>query len=162
MLNSCGHALSQGDGIDSNPGCNWEGTPPGYSTCVRAWRRLSVRLGATPAQTYCGSPVKLEEQGMLAGVTDCRRSWKWGCRGRLALGFKLGCGSHTGEGTTGIWGEERGPRGFGGVGTPWCGHSWWCPEPESRTSTYFPEIQYPNWAEGEGRTVYVCGYSKAL
>ena len=25
---------------------------------------------------------------MLAGVTDCRRSWKWGCRGRLALGFK--------------------------------------------------------------------------
>ena len=25
---------------------------------------------------------------MLAGVTDCRRSRKWGCRGRLALGFK--------------------------------------------------------------------------
>ena len=31
MLNSCGHALSQGDGSDSNPGCNWEATPPGYS-----------------------------------------------------------------------------------------------------------------------------------
>ena len=25
---------------------------------------------------------------MLAGVTDCRRSRKWGCRGRRALGFK--------------------------------------------------------------------------
>ena len=28
---------------------------------------------------------------MLAGVTDCRRSWKWGCRGRLVLGFKTRC-----------------------------------------------------------------------
>ena len=25
---------------------------------------------------------------MLAGVTDCGRSQKWGCRGRLVLGFK--------------------------------------------------------------------------
>ena len=25
---------------------------------------------------------------MLAGVTDCRSSRKWGCRGRLALGIK--------------------------------------------------------------------------
>ena len=30
---------------------------------------------------------------MLAGVTDCRRSQKWGCRGRLALGFKPRHGS---------------------------------------------------------------------
>ena len=34
--------------------------------------------------------------GMLAGVTDFRRSQKWGCRGRLALGFKPRHGSHTG------------------------------------------------------------------
>ena len=43
--------------------------------------------------------------GMLAGVTDCRRSWKWGCRGRWALGFKPRHGSHS----------ERGPHGFEGV-----------------------------------------------
>ena len=86
MLNSCGHALSQGDGSEFHPRCNWEATPPGYSTCMRAWRRLAPGHGATPAQTYSGSPVKLEEQGMLAGVTDCRRSWKWGCSGRVALG----------------------------------------------------------------------------
>ena len=36
--------------------------------------------GATPAQTYYGSPVKLEEYGMLAGVTDCRRSQKWAAK----------------------------------------------------------------------------------
>ena len=34
--------------------------------------------------------------GMLAGVTDCGRSQKWGCRGRLALGFKPRRGSHAG------------------------------------------------------------------
>ena len=31
---------------------------------------------------------------MLAGVTDCRRSRKWGYRGRLALGFKSRRGGH--------------------------------------------------------------------
>ena len=61
MLNSRGHALSQGDGSDFNPRCNWEVTPPGYSTCMRAWRRLAPYHGATPAQTYYGVPVKLEE-----------------------------------------------------------------------------------------------------
>ena len=45
----------------------------------------------------------LEEKGMLAGVTDYRRSWKWGCRGRLALGFKPRHGSHTRERTTLLW-----------------------------------------------------------
>ena len=38
---------------------------------------------------------------MLAGVTDCRRSRKWGCKGRWALGFKPRPGSH----------REGGPRG---------------------------------------------------
>ena len=31
---------------------------------------------------------------MLAGVTDCGRGWKWGCRGRLVLGFKPRLSSH--------------------------------------------------------------------
>ena len=35
--------------------------------------------------------------GMLAGVTDCRRSRKWGCKGRWALGFKPRHGSSEGE-----------------------------------------------------------------
>ena len=30
---------------------------------------------------------------MLASVAKCGKSWKWGCRGRLALGFKPRCGS---------------------------------------------------------------------
>ena len=29
MLNSCGHALSQGDGSDFNTLCNWQATPSG-------------------------------------------------------------------------------------------------------------------------------------
>ena len=37
---------------------------------------------------------------MLAGVTDCRRSQKWGCRGGLVLGFKPSHSSHTQERTT--------------------------------------------------------------
>ena len=68
VLSSCGHALSQGDGIDSNPGCNWEATPPRYSTCVRAWRRLAPCHGATPAQTYYGSPVEPEEPTWYTGI----------------------------------------------------------------------------------------------
>ena len=34
--------------------------------------------------------------GMLAGIADCGMSWKWGCRGGLALGFKIQVGSHPG------------------------------------------------------------------
>ena len=53
---------------------------------------------------------------MLSGVTDCRRSQKWGCRGRLALGFKSRCSSHTRKRTTQFWGtRERGLCSFGGV-----------------------------------------------
>ena len=44
---------------------------------------------------------------MLAGVTDGRRSQKWGCRGRLALGFKPRHGSHTQERTTWVWQQRR-------------------------------------------------------
>ena len=36
-------------------------------------------------------------------LSDCRRSRKWGCRGRLALGFKPRCSSHTRERTTQLW-----------------------------------------------------------
>ena len=52
--------------------------------------------------------------GILASVTDCR-SQKWGCRGRLVMGFKLRSSSHTEERITSFRGRrERGPRSFGG------------------------------------------------
>ena len=73
MLNSCGHALSQGDGSDFNPWCNWEATPPGYRAWVRAWRWLAPHHRATPVQTYYGSPVKLEKYGNSG---SCSQLWE--------------------------------------------------------------------------------------
>ena len=32
-------------------------------------------------------PRGWKNRGMVAGVTDCGRSRKWGCRGRLVLGL---------------------------------------------------------------------------
>ena len=49
---------------------------------------------------------------MLAGVTDCRRSRKWGCKGRWALGFKPRRGSHRKERPRGSE-VNRGPCGSG-------------------------------------------------
>ena len=85
---------------------------------------------------------------MLAGVTDCRRSWKWGCKERLALGFKPRRGSHTREG-----GEahaalaEWGPHGrdkANGAGSL-----------NHRLLLLFLRYGTLDWAEGEGRTVYL-------
>ena len=73
MLNSCGRALSQGDGSDFNPGCNWEATPPGYSACVKAWRWLTPHHRAMPAQTSYGSPEKLEKYG---NAGSCGQLWE--------------------------------------------------------------------------------------
>ena len=51
---------------------------------------------------------------MLAGVTDCRRSWKWSCRGRLVLGFKPRPSSHVGLlGTMQLQGAPFLPHGLG-------------------------------------------------
>ena len=61
MLNSCGPALSQGDGGDFHPRCNWEATPPGHSGLPESLEKIGQ--GAAPAQTYYGSPVELEEYG---------------------------------------------------------------------------------------------------
>ena len=35
--------------------------------------------------------------GVLVGVADCGKSWKWVCRGRSALGFKTRRSSHVGQ-----------------------------------------------------------------
>ena len=60
---------------------------------------------------------------MLAGVADCRRSQKWGCKGRWALGFKPRPGSHRKKRPCGSEVRKRplgskvvgggGPQGFG-------------------------------------------------
>ena len=93
MLNSCGHALSQGEVSDFHPGYNWEATPPGYNTCVRAWRWLVHTTGPhLPGLTM--AQKSWENMGMLASVANCGRSRKWGYRGRLALGFKPRQGGH--------------------------------------------------------------------
>ena len=122
---------------------------------VRAWRRLAPCHGATPAmgphlpRITVAAQESWKNTGMLAGVTDCRRSQKWGCRGRLALGFKPRLSSHTRVRTTRLWQRrERGPSCFGRVGTPWWLHSWWSQDPESRTSTLFPEIRPPRLGRG--------------
>ena len=111
--------------------------------------------------------------GMLASVTDCRRSRKWGCRGRLALGFKPRRGSHTRRGSHGFGREGRedhevleekrenhatlaewGPRGDNTAdGARSLSH---------RLLFLFLRYGTLNWAEGEGRTVCICGYSKGL
>ena len=44
---------------------------------------------------------------MLADIADCGRSQKWGCRGRLALGFKPRHGSHARKGPCGFWQERE-------------------------------------------------------
>ena len=92
---------------------------------------------------------------MLAGVTDCRRSWKWGCRGRLALGFKPGHSSHTREDHAAL--VEKGERTRG---------LWWSRDPVVNTANgagrlnqglllLFLRYGTPDWAEGEGRTVHL-------
>ena len=122
---------------------------------------------------------------MLAGVTDCKSSWKWGGRGRLALGFKPRCGSQTQERT--IWSfpryekrreenfggrrEEKGPHGFGGVGgenhaalAEWGSHGGSRADGAGslnhRLLLLFLRYYTPDWAEGEGRTVCIYEYSK--
>ena len=142
---------------------------------------------------------------MLAGVTDWGKSRKWGCRGRLALGFKPRHGSHArgdhaalgcsllphGLGSRrDLAGKKRGEKTLAGglwEGATWFWinwrllrwHTWWCWEPQEvgqpsmdcweprgylSHGLLFLSLIYGtvDWAEGEGRAVYVCGYSKGL
>ena len=49
--------------------------------------------------------------GMLAGVANCGRIRKWGCRGRFAPGFKHRCSNHA-ETNHAVWGVPL-PHGLG-------------------------------------------------
>ena len=48
-----------------------------------------------------------KNMGMLAGVTDCRRSQIWSCRGRLELGFKTQAWQPNSAEDHTFWGEKR-------------------------------------------------------
>ena len=66
MLKSCGHALSQGDERDFNPGWNWEVSPSGYSSCMRGKRR------------NLGAHMTLEEVGDHVAWAKVRTRQLWG------------------------------------------------------------------------------------
>ena len=113
--------------------------------------------------------------GMLAGVTDCRRSRKWGCRGSLVWGFNPGgVPAIPGRGPRGFGREGgRGPQGFGGVGgenqdtlAEWGPHGGNTADSAGSLNPglllLFLRYSTPDWAEGEGRTVCICGFSKGL
>ena len=111
----------------------------------------------------------------------CRCNWLWeesemGLQGKTGAGiltqtwqpFGLSFWDHTSfQGPCGIRRlfrdhaalAEWGPRSFASAPFLPCG---WCWEPESRTSKSFLRYGTPDWAEGKGRTVCVCGYSKEL
>ena len=100
MLSCCGHALSQGDGSDFHPGYNWEATPPGYSTRWELGDGWLHTTGPWLPRLTMTAQKSWKNMGVLAGVADCEKSWKWGCRGRLAPGFKPRHSSHAG------WNQE--------------------------------------------------------
>ena len=64
MLNSCGLALSQGEGSDFHPGCNWEAT---NSPWLQSLCKSLEMIGSTPQGHTCpdnyGSSEKLEKYG---------------------------------------------------------------------------------------------------
>ena len=83
--------------------------------------------------------------GMLAGATDCRKSRKWGCRGRLALVLKPRQQPYQGENHTAL--AEWGPCGgdtADGAGS--LNHG---------LLLLFLRYSISDWAEGEGRTVHL-------
>ena len=103
---------------------------------------------------------------MLAGVTDCGRSQKWGCRARWALGFNPRRSSHTRERTTWLWQRrERGPCSFGGEGredhaalAEWGPHGVNTADGAGSLNhrlLLFLTYGIQDWAEGEGRTVHL-------
>ena len=110
MLNSCGQALSQGDGSDFHP---WWGNSP--LVTAPAWELEDDWLHATGPRLSgltMAAQKSWKNTGMLAGVGNCGRSLKQGCRGRLALGFKPRHGSHAKVGITWFW-WQLGPHSFG-------------------------------------------------
>ena len=111
----------------------------------------------------------------------------WGCRGKLALGFKPRSSSHREDHA--VLGEkrrERGPRGFGREEKGERTMRFWERREGRENHAAFAEwgphggntadgagslnhgllllLRYGtlDWAEGEGRTVCICGYSRGL
>ena len=100
---------------------------------------------------------------MLAGVTDCRRSRKWAAEEDWRWDLNPGMAAI----------PKRGPHGFGREGgEDHVALAEWGPRGGDTADgagslnhgLLLPLLIYdtPDWAEGEGRTVCVCGYSKGL
>ena len=95
------------------------------SPWLQGLRESLEKIGSTPWDHTCpGLTMAAQESwkntGMLAGVTDWRRSQTWGCKGRLVLGFKPRHGSHRREDHMALvgvgamqLGQELGPHSFG-------------------------------------------------
>ena len=103
MLNSCGHALSQGMGVTSTHDATGRQLPLVIAPARELGDVWLHAMGPCLPGLTMAAQESWKNMGMLAGVTDCRRSQKWGCRGRLALGFKPRCSSHTRERTMRFW-----------------------------------------------------------
>ena len=86
MLNSCSHALSQGDGNDFHPGCNWGQLLLVTVPACESLDMIGSTPWPTPAWTYYDSPVKLEEY-WNAG----RCNWLWE-ESEMVLQRKIGAG----------------------------------------------------------------------
>ena len=96
----------------------------------------------------------------MGGVGNgaAEEDWRWDLNPGPAAIWRLFLGPGILLGTTRL-GQESGPRGL--ESAPFLPRGW-CWEPESRTSTSFLRYGTPDWAEGEGRTVCVCGHAKEL
>ena len=164
MLNSCGLALSQGDESDFHPRCNWEQLPLVTAPAWELGEDWLHAMGPHLLRLTLAAQKNWKNTGLLAGVADCGRRGKWGYRGRMVRGFKPMRSSHTVEREHhAAWGEKRenhlalaewGPCGgntAGGAGSPNHG-----------LLLFFLRYGTQDWAEGKGRTVCICGYSKGL
>ena len=74
MLNSCGRALSQGDGSDFNPGCNWEAPPPHTHThwLQSPCKRLEM-IDSTSQGHIC--PDLLWQPSKTGRIRECWQLW---------------------------------------------------------------------------------------
>ena len=130
---------------------------PQIRICNGVQKNLEI-IGSTSQGHICPECWQLWPIVGGAGNGAAEEDWRWDLN----------------PGVAAIWRLFLGPRGFGKVGdhVAWVRirttQLWkcsllprgWCREPEPWTSTSFLRYGTPDWAEGEGRTVCICGYSK--
>ena len=74
MLNSCGLALSQGDGSDFHPRCNWETT---NSPWLQSPCKSLERIGSTPQGHTCPNLLwQPSKAGRIGNAGSCGQLWE--------------------------------------------------------------------------------------